>query len=110
MDSSNQKKQYEQEEPRFLDFPHLPDDAVLDDKPRLNRYSSTLTKDHDFPGAQVGSLDALRGPDTYSFSGHAVRCWSARPTVNENKSSRRRRFSMVGRKSVQVRHTLKLVP
>ncbi|CAF9913029.1 MAG: hypothetical protein HETSPECPRED_001298 [Heterodermia speciosa] len=53
MDLSNLQKQNEPEEPRYLDFPHLPDDATLDGKPRLNKYSSTLTKDHDFPGAQA---------------------------------------------------------
>lgn len=41
------------EEPRFLDFPHLPDGASRDGAPALNKYSSTITKDHDFPGAQV---------------------------------------------------------
>ena len=55
MDPSNVKKQSLSEEPRFLDFPHLPDDATdAEGKPRLNKYSSTITKDHDFPGAQVG--------------------------------------------------------
>ena len=54
MDRSNQEKQHEVEEPRFLDFPHLPYGVIQDGKPRLNRYSSTITKDHDFPGAQVG--------------------------------------------------------
>lgn len=54
MDPSNEDKQSEPEEPRFLDFPHLPDNATNSDgTPRLNKYSSTITKDHDFPGAQV---------------------------------------------------------
>ena len=53
MDPSNQDKQREVEEPRFLDFPHLPNGVIQDGVPRLNRYSSTITKDHDFPGAQV---------------------------------------------------------
>ena len=54
MDPTNPKKQVSVEEPRLLDFPHLPDDArTADGKPRLNKYSSTITKDHDFPGAQV---------------------------------------------------------
>ena len=53
MELSNQQKQTEPEKPRFLDFPHLPDNASQCGKARLNRYSSTLTKDHDFPGAQV---------------------------------------------------------
>ena len=44
---------YAQEEPRFLSFPHLPEDASMDGKPALNKYSSTITKGHDFPGAQV---------------------------------------------------------
>lgn len=54
MDFSNLQKQYESEEPRFLEFPHLSDGATRDGKPRLNKYSSTITKGHDFPGAQVG--------------------------------------------------------
>ena len=53
MDPINIEKQYEPEEPRFLDFPHLPDDATNNGKPTLNRYSSTITKNHEFPGAQV---------------------------------------------------------
>ncbi|MCJ1421056.1 hypothetical protein MMC32_007418 [Xylographa parallela] len=53
MDPSNLEKQSLPEEPRFLDFPHLPDDATRDGKPLLNKYSSTITKGHDFPGAQA---------------------------------------------------------
>ena len=60
MDPSNPAKQVEPEEPRFLDFPHLPDDAVTaEGKKRLNRFSSTLTNDHDFPGAQVRKVVEL---------------------------------------------------
>lgn len=54
MDPSNEEKAHQPVEPRYLDFPHLPDDATRDGKPALNKYSSTITKDHDFPGAQVG--------------------------------------------------------
>jgi len=53
MDPSNLEKQRQPEEPRFLSFPHLPDDATRDGKPILNKYSSTITREHDFPGAQV---------------------------------------------------------
>lgn len=54
MDLENLEKQSEPEEPRFLTFPHLPDDATTPDgQPRLNKYSSTITANHDFPGAQV---------------------------------------------------------
>ena len=52
MDFTNLEKQREPEEPRFLDFPHA-EDATANGKPRLNKYSSTLTKNHDFPGAQA---------------------------------------------------------
>ncbi|EGE79024.1 hypothetical protein RJZ56_006606 [Blastomyces dermatitidis] len=41
------------EEPRYIQFPCLPDDATRDGKPVLNKYSTFLTKDHDFPGAQA---------------------------------------------------------
>lgn len=62
MDLSNLEKQRQREEPRYLDFPHLPHGAKTQDgKPALNRYSSTLTKDHDFPGAQVGYQRSLPG-------------------------------------------------
>lgn len=44
----------QKEEARFVEFPCLPDDATRDGKPVLNKYSHFVTKDHDFPGAQVG--------------------------------------------------------
>lgn len=50
------------EAPRFLNFPHLPDDAERDGKPALNKYSTTLTREHDFPGAQA-MLYAAGVPD-----------------------------------------------
>lgn len=53
MDPANPPKQDKPEEPRFLDFPHLPDHASQDGKPLLNKYSSTITRGHAFPGAQV---------------------------------------------------------
>jgi hypothetical protein len=54
MDPANLKAQFQPEEPRLLSFPHLPDDAKYEDgTPILNKYSSTLTKGHDFPGAQA---------------------------------------------------------
>ena len=54
MDPANIQQQYEPEEPRFLNFPCLPDDAKdANGKPALNKYSSTVTRGHDFPGAQV---------------------------------------------------------
>jgi dihydroxy-acid dehydratase len=53
MDPRNLEKQREPEEPRFLSFPHLAEDAMRDGKPALNKYSSTLTSGHNFPGAQV---------------------------------------------------------
>lgn len=64
------------EEPRFLDFAHLPDGASQGGAPALNKYSSTITKGHDFPGAQVCSavattLCCLNSPSL----GYAVRSW-----------------------------------
>ena len=57
MNPSNLEKQALPEEPRFLDFPYLPDNAKDENgKPRLNKYSSTITRNHDFPGAQVGQI------------------------------------------------------
>jgi hypothetical protein len=42
------------EEPRFLSFPHLPDN-----EPALNKYSNTITREHDFPGAQVDGAQPI---------------------------------------------------
>ncbi len=53
MDAQNLEKQGDPEEPRYLNFPHLPEDTMRDGKPALNKYSSTLTAGHNFPGAQV---------------------------------------------------------
>ncbi|MCJ1272895.1 hypothetical protein MMC21_000684 [Puttea exsequens] len=83
MDASNQAKQYEREEPRFLDFPHLPNGTTRDGKPRLNRYSSVLTNDHDFPGAQA-MLYAAGVPDraamkNYPHVGVASVWWEGNP-------------------------------
>ena len=62
MDFENIEKENEPEEPRFLSFPHLPDNATASDgKARLNKYSSTITKDHDFPGAQVRPRSCMTG-------------------------------------------------
>lgn len=41
-------------EVKYINFPSLPDDAKHEDgSPALNRYSTTITRGHDFPGAQV---------------------------------------------------------
>lgn len=40
--------------PRYIEFPAIQPGTLREDgSPILNRWSSTLTKDHDFPGAQV---------------------------------------------------------
>ncbi|KAF2090376.1 dihydroxy-acid dehydratase-like protein [Saccharata proteae CBS 121410] len=63
MDPANLHKQDEPEEPRLLDFPCLPPGSQTPDgKPALNRYSSTITRGHDFPGAQA-MLYAAGVPD-----------------------------------------------
>lgn len=41
------------EEARYIDFPAIPHGTMRDGKLVLNRWSSALTKDHDFPGAQA---------------------------------------------------------
>jgi len=39
--------------PGLQEFPHLTTETDKDGKPLLNRYSTFLTREHDFPGAQV---------------------------------------------------------
>ncbi|KAK2810860.1 hypothetical protein FQN50_002683 [Emmonsiellopsis sp. PD_5] len=71
------------EEARYIDFPHLPDDATRDGKPALNKYSTFLTKDHDFPGAQA-MLYGAGVPDRESMKcsphvGIATMWWEGNP-------------------------------
>ncbi|KAL9115731.1 MAG: hypothetical protein Q9227_000099 [Pyrenula ochraceoflavens] len=66
MDPSNVQKQLEPERPRYLDFPHQHPGATKNGQLVLNRYSSTLTREHDFPGAQA-MLYAAGVPDRPSM-------------------------------------------
>lgn len=43
----------EKREEKYVRFPCVDDDATREGKPVLNKYSHFITKDHDFPGAQV---------------------------------------------------------
>jgi dihydroxy-acid dehydratase len=41
------------DKPRYIDFPALEHGTIIEGKLALNRWSSRITKGHDFPGAQV---------------------------------------------------------
>lgn len=41
------------EEPKYIQFPRIEHGTLRDGEPILNRWSSTLTAGHNFPGAQV---------------------------------------------------------
>ena len=81
MDPRNLGKRQEPEDPRYLDFPHLPDGTMRDGKLALNKYSSTLTNGHDFPGAQVryplytSSQAQQKLTNMCYLQGNALRCW-----------------------------------
>lgn len=60
MDPSNLDKQWQPEEPRFLDFQHSKPGSGL------NKFSSTLTREHDFPAAQA-MLYAAGVPDEHTL-------------------------------------------
>lgn len=63
MEEANREKQdHAPSSSRYLDFQHAPVGALQDGKPMLNRYSTTLTKGHDFPAAQA-MLYAAGVPD-----------------------------------------------
>jgi dihydroxy-acid dehydratase len=77
MDPSNLEKQRIPEEPRFLDFPNSKPGSGL------NKYSSTLTREHDFPAAQA-MLYAAGVPNehvlkTYPQVGIASVWWEGNP-------------------------------
>jgi dihydroxy-acid dehydratase len=52
MDPSNYQNGVK-EEPRYIKFPAIEHGTQRDGKLVLNRWSSAITKDHDFPGAQA---------------------------------------------------------
>ncbi|GFF29391.1 dihydroxy-acid dehydratase, mitochondrial [Aspergillus udagawae] len=54
MDSSSSKSSDTQGEAKYINFPSLPNNAKHEDgTPALNRYSSYITRGHDFPGARA---------------------------------------------------------
>ncbi|KAF2496837.1 dihydroxy-acid dehydratase-like protein [Lophium mytilinum] len=61
MEPSDSPKQ-SHSDPRYAEFRSLPDGTMRDGKLALNKYSSVLTNDHDFPGAQA-MLYAAGVPD-----------------------------------------------
>ncbi|EXJ67101.1 dihydroxy-acid dehydratase [Cladophialophora psammophila CBS 110553] len=54
------------QEARYLDFVHSSELTGVDGKPMLNRYSTHLTRQHDFPGAQA-MLFAAGVPDRHAM-------------------------------------------
>jgi hypothetical protein len=104
MDPRNLEKQHEAEEPRFLNFPHLPEDAMRDGKPALNKYSSTLTAGHNFPGAQVHYAGNSRYPTARAKSTVGNALCRRRPFEggDEDATACRYREYLVGRKPMQV--------
>ncbi|OQV11164.1 hypothetical protein CLAIMM_15044 [Cladophialophora immunda] len=54
------------QEPRYLDFVRSSEPTGVDGKPMLNRYSTHLTRQHDFPGAQA-MLFAAGVPDRHAM-------------------------------------------
>jgi hypothetical protein len=89
------------DEPRYIDFQALPPGTVRDGKPVLNRWSHFLTKDHDFPGAQVWCPEPL-GATINTGTGHAVRSRCAQSRDDEERTACWNLYSVVGRKPLQV--------
>ncbi|KAL2075691.1 hypothetical protein VTL71DRAFT_634 [Oculimacula yallundae] len=48
-----QKNVHVPEKPRYIDFPSLEPGTIIDGQVALNRWSHTITREHDFPGAQA---------------------------------------------------------
>ena len=47
------------QERRYLDFVKSTQETGVDGLPMLNKYSTMLTREHDFPGAQVSNTDNI---------------------------------------------------
>ncbi|PQE10788.1 dihydroxy-acid dehydratase protein [Rutstroemia sp. NJR-2017a BBW] len=83
------------EKPRYIDFPSLESGTLVDGKPALNRWSSTITKGHDFPGAQT----------LIWLIGNAVCRWSPESGNDEECSSCWDINRVVGGKPMQTVNT-----
>jgi dihydroxy-acid dehydratase len=70
MDPASKKVATAPGDAKYINFPRLPDNATRDGKPVLNKYSSFITKDHDFPGAQVDTSYLIASRPFYSFVHH----------------------------------------
>jgi hypothetical protein len=99
MDPRNAEQAKQPEEPRFLNFKHQSAGTQRDGKPVLNRWSSTLTNGHDFPGAQVNNslMDLDSKADATWAKGHALRSWCSEQRSDENATPRRHCKRVVGR-------------
>lgn len=100
----------------YVAFPHLDTYAKTEDGNLvLNRHSTFITRDHDFPPAKVSNVPPKQsrqsGPGrahtseqakTHLKAGHAIRRRGCRREDNANQSARRHLFSCVGGKSLQV--------
>ena len=115
MDPQNAEKKLD--EPRYLSFPHLSQDATHDGKPALNRFSSVMTRDHDYPGAQVCGIPTVEDVcrftlarallrlvmnELLTLSGHVVRGGCTRSRKHEEEPTSWCRLGVVGGKSLQV--------
>lgn len=86
----------------YIQFECLPPGGAL------NRWSARLTKDHDFPGAQVRYHTLIetiiyRSIElTWLAKGHALRSWSPGSRDYEECTASRHCECMVGGQSVQV--------
>ena len=89
-------------EAKYIDFTSLPDDAKHEDgSPALNRFSTTITRGHDFPGARVScpllcisfTLVTLAN----GYLGNALRRGGARSRGHDQKPSGWSCLGVVGR-------------
>ncbi|KAI9698271.1 MAG: hypothetical protein M1820_007541 [Bogoriella megaspora] len=92
-------QQWHPEEPRYVEFPNLPFGTTQNGQPVLNRFSSTLTKDHDYPAAQA-MLYAAGVPDEQAMKnaahvGIATVWWEGNPC-----NTHRMRFSLQTREII----------
>lgn len=80
----------------YIQFPCLPPGGSL------NRWSTKITRGHDYPGAQVSRSAMASNPTTLTRLGHVIRSRCAKPGYDEECAPGRRCDSLVGRQSMQV--------
>lgn len=89
----------------YVLFPRLSKDALREGVQALNRYSTFVTRDHDFPPAKVRHVHALTESLiflSHHRKGHVIRGWRSGRSGHAEQPPRRHCLCFMGGQSMQA--------